>query len=125
MRSLHFLTSRRRICTLLINAVVGLNKLNYSDNPRKSEYGVSLFTSVNGKPALGKTFSCFIDKSIFLSSVPKTKADAGNAYGQDGDKNGWESVGVMEVIKDRNGACEGRWATFKVLADINIQRVLA
>lgn len=120
MRSLYSLTSRRRICTLLINAVVGLNKLKYSDNPRKSEYGVSLFASVYGKPALGKTYSYFIDKSIFLSSVPKTRADAGNAYGQDGDKSGWESFGVIEVIKDRNGACEGRWATFKILADIDM-----
>ena len=123
MRSLYQLTSQRRICTILINSVVGVKKFNKQDNPPKPEDDVSAFASTKGKPALGKTYSHLIDTSILLFSIPKTKADADIAGGADGDRSGWDSVGVMEVIMDRNGAREGRWATFEVLADIDLQSV--
>lgn len=119
MRSLYILTSRHRICTLLINAVVGINRNKNSDPTSESDQNASLFSSTSGKPALGKTYTSLIDTSILLSSIPKTQADAEIAYGED-DRSGWKSVGVVEVIKDRNGACEGRWATFEVLGNINL-----
>lgn len=120
MRSLNLLTSRRRICTILINAMVGINTYNSPKYPRKPEDDVSIFTSTTGKPALGKAFPHLIDTSILLSTIPKTRADAEVAFGRDGDSSGFESVGVLEVIKDRNGAREGQWATFEVLANIEL-----
>jgi hypothetical protein len=120
MRSLNLLTSRRRICTIIINGVVGLNTFNSPKYPRKPEDDASIFTSTTGKPALGKTFPHLIGTSILLSTLPKTRADAEVAYGRDGDSSGFESVGVVEVIRDRNGLLEGRWATFEVLADVEL-----
>lgn len=121
MRSLYLLTSRRWICTLLINAVVGTKKYKETETPRKADDNASIFASTSGKPALGKTYTHFIDTSILLSSIPKTKADAEIAYRGDDDRSGWESVGIVEMIKDRNSAREGRWATFEVLGDIDLR----
>ncbi len=120
MRSLYLLTTRRRICTILINAMVGLNKSIGPNYRRKQEDDASIFASTAGKPALGKKYAHLINTSILLSSIPKTKADAEIAYGRDGHRGGWETVGVLEVIKDRYGAREGRWATFGILADTEL-----
>lgn len=100
---------------------MGFKKPIGQGDPQKTEDDASIFASARGKPALGKTYSHLIDTSILLSSIPKTKTDADAAYGIDSDKRRWEDVGVMEVIKDRNGAREGGWATFEVIADIDLQ----
>lgn len=88
---------------------------------RESDDNASIFAATSGKPALGKAYAYLIDTSIFLSSIPKTKADAEIAYGEDDDTTVWESVGVMEIIKDRNGASEGHWATFEVHGGIDLR----
>ena len=121
MRSLHLSTSRRRICTLLINAVVGTSRNKKPDPNKESDENASKFASTSGKPALGKTYTYLIDTSILLSSIPKTKADAEIAYGEGHDRSGLERVGVVEMIKDRNGAREGRWATFEFFGDIDLR----
>lgn len=93
------------------------------DSTRGSNDSASIFAATSGKPALGKLYAHLINTSILLSSIPKTKVDAEIAYGEDDDRSVWESVGVMEMIKDRNGACEGRWATFEVYNGIDLRMV--
>lgn len=117
LRSLHHATTSHGICTLLINAAVSLSppaNSMYSNSHRPSD-NASVFSSTNGKPALGRTYAYLIDTSIFLSSIPKTREDAEVAYGGSGDSAGrWRSVGILEVLKDRYGNREGEWAAFEM-----------
>ena len=111
-RSLRLLTMTHDLCTIVVNAAVGLASSHY---PRRPEENVSIFASTKGKPALGKTYAYLVDTSIFLSQVPKTRKDAETAYGQgQGDKRQWQDVGIFEVLKDRLGAREGRWGAFEM-----------
>ena len=121
MRSLYLLTSRRRICTVLINAVVGISRRKAPGPTRESDDNASIFAATIGKPALGKAYAHLIDTSIFLSSIPKTQADAVMEYGEDDDRSAWKSVGVVEMISDRYGVCEGHWATFEVHGGIDLR----
>lgn len=120
MRSLRHLTSRHHICTILTNAAVSKNSSNnpeYQHGPRED---VSIFSSTRGKPALGKTFTFLIDTSIFLSTVPKTSADATVAFGDGGEARSYQKALILEVLKDRCGAREGRWAAFEIAAEVKI-----
>ena len=111
-RSLRHLTTTYNICTIVINAAVGLASLQY---PRHGEDGVSVFATTKGKPALGKTYAYLVDTSIFLSQVPKTREDAEVAHGQGRrDKGRWSTVGIFEVLKDCRGTREGEWGAFDI-----------
>ena len=120
MRSLHHLTSRYHICTILTNAAVGKNlstNPEYQHGPRED---VSVFSSTMGKPALGKTFTFLIDTSVFLSTVPKTSDDANIAFGGGEKAPSYQKALILEVLKDRCGAREGRWAAFEIAAEVKI-----
>ena len=120
MRSLHHLTSRHHICTILTNAAVSRNPSKnpeYQHGPRED---VSIFSSTMGKPALGRTFTFLIDTSIFLSTVPKTRNDATIAFGDGGDVSSYQKALILEVLKDRCGTREGRWAAFDIVAEVKI-----
>lgn len=120
MRSLHYLTSRHHICTILTNAAVGKNlsnNLEYRHGPRED---VSIFSSTRGKPALGKTFPFLIDASVFLSTVPKTSGDATIAFGDAGEAASYQKALILEVLKDGYGTREGRWAAFEIAAEVKI-----
>lgn len=121
-RTLRHLTHRHHILTLLTNAAVGLSPSNHS-YPRRPEENASIFSSTQGKPALGKTFAYLIDTSIYLSTVPKTKEDAEVAFGGGGGDGAWEKVGVLEVLRDRNGGREGRWGAFEIVDGIELRGV--
>lgn len=118
MRSLHFLTSRHHICTVLTNTVVGITPSSNQEYKRRLEDNVSVFSSTPGKPALGKTFTYLIDTSIFLSTIPKTANDAAIAYGNRGDASSFRKIFVLEVLKDRCGSREGRWAAFEISDEV-------
>ena len=120
MRSLHFLTSRHHICTILTNAAVGLNASSNQAYKRRPEDNVSVFSSTIGKPALGKTFTYLIDTSIFLSAIPKAGNDAAIAYGNRDPASSFKSAFVLEVLKDRCGSREGRWAAFESFDEVKI-----
>ena len=120
MRSLHFLTSRHHICAVLTNAAVGLYASSNREYKRRPEDNVSVFSSTPGKPALGKTFTYLIDTSIFLSTIPKTAKNAAIAYGDRGDASSFRKAIVLEVLKDRCGSREGRWATFEIFDEVKI-----
>ena len=117
LRSLHRITMSHNICTLLLNTAVSLtpstNSL-YGNSFRQSD-NASIFSSTNGKPALGRNYTYLIDTSVFLSSIPKTREDAEIAYGSSGDAAGrWNHVGILEVLKDRYGVREGEWGAFEM-----------
>lgn len=121
MRTLSRLTMRHQICTILINAAVGVvTSSTNSSYKRRPEDNVSIFASTMGKPALGKTFTYLIDTSIFVSMVPNRTEDAAIAFGEDGSGRAWRKAIVLEVIKDKCGAREGRWAAFEILEGIKI-----
>ncbi|KAL8714169.1 MAG: hypothetical protein Q9220_001898 [cf. Caloplaca sp. 1 TL-2023] len=122
MRSLQILTRRRRICTLLINTVVGIHPLNLQYN-RKPADQASIFASTPGKPALGKHFAHLVDSSILLSMLPLTREDADVAYGDVDKGRGFEKAGVIEVLKDRHGTREGLWSPFAVEAGIELRHL--
>ena len=120
MRSLHHLTSRYHICTIFTNAAVGNNHSSnpeYQHGPREN---VSIFSSTMGKPTLGKTFTFLIDTSVFLSAVPKTSDDAYIAFGDRGGASSYQKALILEVLKDRGGTREGRWAAFEIAAEVKI-----
>ncbi|KAI4116026.1 MAG: hypothetical protein LQ345_003488 [Seirophora villosa] len=122
MRSLHQLTRRRHICTLILNAAVGLRSQN-APYHRRPEDQVSVFASITGKPGLGKHFSYLVDTSIFLSTLPRSKDDADVAYGDARESRKYNEVGVIEVLKDRYGGREGRWSAFVVEDGIELRGV--
>ena len=120
MRSLQHLTSRFHICTILTNAAVGMNPSRNSEYRHSPKDDVSIFSSTMGKPALGKTFTFLIDTSVFLSTVPKTSDDAFIAFGDGGKASSYQKALILEVLKDRCGTREGRWAAFEIAAEVEI-----
>ena len=120
MRSLQFFTSRNHICTVLTNAVVGVTASSNQEYKRRLDDNVSIFSSTPGKPALGKTFTYLIDTSILLSTIPKTANDAASGYGNRGDASTFKKAFVLEVLKDRCGSREGRWAAFEISDEVKI-----
>ncbi|KAL9628962.1 MAG: hypothetical protein Q9204_005551 [Flavoplaca sp. TL-2023a] len=122
IRSLQHLTRRHNICTVLVNAAVGIRRQS-TQYLRKSDDQVSVFNSTLGKPALGKLFSYLIDTSIFLTILPRSKEDAESAYGVDRVDSDFTRVGVIEVLKDRKGSREGRWSSFVIAAGIELRSV--
>lgn len=120
MRTLYHLTSHHLICTILTNAAVALTSSNNSEYKRRPEDNVSIFSSTMGKPALGKTFTYLIDTSIFLSAIPKTMNDAAIAFSERVDGTSFQKAFVLEVLKDRCGMREGRWAAFDILDEVKI-----
>ena len=120
MRSLHHLTNRYHICTILTNAAVGKDLSSNSRYQRGPREDVSIFSSTLGKPALGKTFTFLIDTSIFLSVVPKTNSDAIIAFGDGREASSYQKALIIEVLKDRCGTREGRWAAFEIASEVKI-----
>ena len=118
MRSLHHLTSRYHVCTILTNAAVSSTSFKNLDYQHGQRDDASIFASTMGKPALGKTFPFLIDTSLFLSTVPKTSDDARSAFGDGGEP--YQKSLVLEVLKDRRGTREGRWAAFEIAAEVRL-----
>ena len=113
MRSLYHLTDHDNICTILINAVVNVSTTKTSEYRRRVEDNVSIFSSTIGRPAMGKSFTYLIDASILVSTIPKTSKDASIAHGNDTELP-YGKAFTIEVIKDRCGSREGKWAAFEI-----------
>ena len=123
MRSLHHLTTRRRICTLLTNSVVGLSTLRNPSYLRQPDDGPSIFSSTVGKPALGKSFTYLIDTSVLLSALPKTVEDADATYGDQSENQQAQYCSIFEVLQDKHGIRAQRWAAFKIIDGIDVRPV--
>ena len=123
MRSLHHLTARHHMCTLLTNPVVGQSTSRNPSHLRQTDDGVSIFSSTVGKPALGKSFKYLIDTSVLLSTLPKTVEDADAAYGDRSEDGQAQYCGIFEVLQDKLGNRAQRWAAFKVIDGIDVMPV--
>lgn len=119
IRSFHHLTSHYHICTILTNAVVGINPKKNPEYQWRADEHVSIFSSTLGKPALGKTLTYVVDTSILMSILPKTGKDAAVAFGNNPDSSFGRAL-VLEVIKDKRGAREGRWAAFEIVDAVKL-----
>lgn len=122
MRSLHHLTKQRHVCTLIVNAAVGLRPQGTQYHCKANDH-VSMFASITGRPALGKHFTYLVDASIYLSTLPRSKEDADVAYGEVHGAKRFNEVRVIEVLKDRYGSREGRWSVFNITAGTDLQIV--
>lgn len=122
MRSLQHLTRRRNVCTVVVNAAVGLRRQS-TQYHRRPDDQASVFSSTLGKPALGRHFSYLIDTSIFLSTLPRSKEDADIAYNVDQVASGFTKVGVVEILRDRHGSREGRWSSFVTAAGTELHTI--
>jgi len=123
MRSLRHLTARHRVCTLLTNSTVGAQTSSNLQYRRRPEENVSIFVSIIGKPALGKTFAHLVDNSILLSTLPETKRDAERAYGTDRSDAEYSSASVLEMLTDRNGSQAEKWAVFHIKGGTDIRLI--
>ncbi|KAL9029107.1 MAG: hypothetical protein Q9196_002620 [Gyalolechia fulgens] len=122
MRSLRHLTKHRHICTLIVNAAVGLRPQG-TQYRCKADDQVSIFASTTGRPALGKHFTSLVDASIYLSTLPRSKEDADVAYGDVRGALRFNEIRVLEVLKDRYGSREGKWSAFDIIAGTGLQSV--
>ena len=119
MHSFQSFTIQHHICTIVINSVVGTSLSSNRQYQRQPEENVSIFSSTMGKPALGKNFAYLIDTSILMSVVPKTSQDATVAF-TDGPDAPFTKALVLEVLKDRCGSREGRWAAFQIATGVKL-----
>ena len=120
MRTIQHLTTRHQLCSILINSAVGLRPSANPQHRLMPDDDVSIFASSLGKPALGKAFTFFIDTSVFLSLMPKTQEDATTAYGDFDRGRTWSKAIVLEVLKDKKGTREGRWAGFEIVDSVKL-----
>ena len=113
--SLEHLTKQRRICTVLVNDVADSTGPTGNRHRRRSEEDISLFPTTRGKPALGRSFAYLVDLSLFLSIVPRNADKVQHSStGHLRQRPAGQHAHIAEVLKDRNGLREGRWAAFDV-----------
>jgi hypothetical protein len=140
MRSFTNLTRQYNITSVVLNSVIQ----NRASNPLKSKdedeviptstpwmqeskdifhlsNHPSIFISNSVKPALGRSFSHYIDIHILLSRLPRRRLDARLVYAGTGvgpPRNDIppqaEMVNVAEVIIDRWDGRIGRWCGFTI-----------
>src|SRR2546423_8938076 len=107
-RSLSNLARDFNICVIILNGCRTF-KDDTGDN-------VSIFSSIKGKPTLGKTFRSFCDVHVFLSQVPKTKEDAEIISSGRGHIRSPEMCRVAEVIEDRHRNRMGWWGAYQIVS---------
>ena len=122
MRSLRSITKQHNLCTIVINDIVGTKPYNGQRSAYALPEQVSIFTSVLGKPALGKTFAHLVDTSLLISKIPARKEDARLAMNEEKNRQkvAWKSVLVLEVLYDRHGSREGQWSAFDVVNGLDL-----
>ncbi|KAF2484246.1 hypothetical protein BDY17DRAFT_323114 [Neohortaea acidophila] len=101
IRSLKHLTTRHRICTLVLNDVLANAKSGRDESS-------SAFASCVAQPALGKGFAFMLDVHLLVHRVGKGAI----AVKQKGGEK--DEVAVVEVLHDRYGTRVGKWAGFTV-----------
>lgn len=97
MRSLLHLSRNHNVCTLVI--------CSPGKKPAEHFEQRSIFKSCKLKPALGREIGHLVDTHSYVHQMPVGR----NSYGQ--------MARVLEVVQDRNGDREGKWAPFECDAD--------
>ena len=122
IRSIKLLTINHHLCTILINSVVNPRSSSGSRDGKASEEA-SIFTSISGKPGLGKPFAYLVDTSILVSRYGKTVKQPFLMYVEEREQtiSEGEEVLILEVLSDRHGSREGRWSAFEVTDDYGIR----
>ena len=122
MRSLRSVTKQHRLCTIVINDIVGTRPGGGQHLAHVLHEDASVFASVRGRPALGKTFAHLIDTSILIARIPARKRDAQLAMSDEKDHQNaaWKSLLVMEVLYDRYGSRQGRWSAFGIVNGLDL-----
>ncbi|KAI9891380.1 MAG: hypothetical protein M1814_002893 [Vezdaea aestivalis] len=135
LRSLSHLAKHHCICVLLLNNAVGMRSRsprrssdpslshqpsesydntraaqNSSETFRNDGDDISVFDSVPGRPALGKTFTHFVDVHVWLSQVPWTMNDS-ELIARGRDKRA-KYIRVLEVLADKLGDRQDWWGGF-------------
>jgi hypothetical protein len=131
LRSLADLTHSRSLVTILLNSAFSPRRLpnpfappsEHHPNPLPSHQGSdhpSIFASNLAYPALGRTFTYFLDLHLLLSKLPRRRGDARIYYSnQNADhakgQRDVEMVNVIEVLSDRWEGRVGQWGAFAFL----------
>lgn len=131
LRSLTDLTHSHTLVTILLNSAISPRHLQnpfappseHHPNPLPSHQGSdhpSIFASNLAYPALGKTFTYFLDLHLLLSKLPRRRGDARIYYSnQNADhakgQRDVEMVNVIEVLSDRWEGRVGQWGAFEFL----------
>ncbi|KAL8784082.1 MAG: hypothetical protein Q9195_009191 [Heterodermia aff. obscurata] len=116
-------TQSGKICTIISNAVVGHVSSKNQLYQQKPEENASIFYSITGKPALGKSFTYLIDTSIMLSALPKTAEDAGSAYGDNIKGRKPQYCGILEILHDKNGTRAENWVAFEMVDGLELMSI--
>lgn len=121
LRSLQQLTSSLQICSIITNAAIGGSDSTSSHNIRRRiGVNVSIFASNFSRPALGRQFSLLIDSSVLLSNV----SDLSSLETQHAKHDHMEipsNAGMVEVLYDKTGSREGKWAAFEIVAGSEVK----
>lgn len=97
MRSLDHLSRNHNVCTLVI--------CSPSKKPADHFEQRSIFKSCKLKPALGREIGHLVDTHSYVHQMPVGR----NSHDQ--------MARVLEIVQDRNGDREGKWAPFECDAD--------
>ena len=149
MRSFTHLIREHNIAAIFINSVInsqsGSNitsmieqttvpaSTSWTQDPQDAIHTTtypSIFMSNTLKPALGRSFSHYVDIHILLSSIPKRKVDAQLFYAgveigkpRSHAQRKPELVTVAEIITDRWHDRIQRWAAFVITDGITINPI--
>ena len=131
LRSLTDLTHSHTLVTILLNSAISPRHFpnpfappsEHHPNPLPSHRGSdhpSIFASNLAYPALGRTFTYFLDLHLLLSKLPRQRGDARIYYSnQNADhakgQRDVEMVNVIEVLSDRWEGRVGQWGAFEFL----------
>ncbi|KAF1350945.1 hypothetical protein BDV97DRAFT_350711 [Delphinella strobiligena] len=113
LRSLAHTARQHNVCVLLLNSA-----LTY----KEQQDGPSAFSSIVGRPGLGKTLNYMVDTHLFVNRLPRTQRDMKIAYAEGDERRGISSgdrgriqwVNVVEVLQDREDGRVGGVGLFTI-----------
>jgi hypothetical protein len=86
----------------------------------------SIFMDNTIRPALGKTFTYFLDLHVLLSVLPKTRRDVELLYSSQTSFDRRNNilkpdlVNILEVVSDRYDGRVGKWASFVIEGGVRL-----
>jgi hypothetical protein len=143
MRSLTTLAKNHNLTTIILNAVTagrsnsdnihnmpGATRTSWHDdenNKSAKEWDFpSIFMDNTMRPALGKTFTYFLDLHVLLSVLPKSRRDVELMHSTQTSFNHRihnlkpDIVNILEVLSDRYAGRVGKWAAFAVEGGVRL-----
>ncbi|KAI1519906.1 hypothetical protein Ptr86124_000274 [Pyrenophora tritici-repentis] len=122
LASLASITHKHNLHTLLINPIIPPRLPSPTRPPaanappprqRQEPPPIpSVFASNTAVPALMSVLGRYTDLEVLVGKMPRRKGDAKLFYSESSRKQGVETVGVLEVVKDRTEGRNEAWAIF-------------